>query len=62
MQLGVQPGLDYNRLKMGEEVETPDGRVVRPSQVVGPVRRGRWGRGRRLHTGSLQRRVAWRGV
>lgn len=41
MELGVEPGVDFTRLKQGESVELPDGRVVQSSDVLGPVRRGR---------------------
>ena len=39
--LGVPAGPLYGRLQRGESVTLPDGRVVHPDQVVGPMRRGR---------------------
>ena len=38
--LGLPPGRLYKKLKNGECVETPDGRVIRPEQVLGarPIR------------------------
>lgn len=39
--LGVPRGPLYGRLQAGESVETPDGRVVAPEEVLGPARRGR---------------------
>ena len=39
--LGLPPGRLYKKLKNGECVETPDGRVIRPEQVLGPDRPGR---------------------
>lgn len=35
-ELGVEPGFKYRRLTNGESVETKDGTVVHPHQVVGP--------------------------
>ncbi len=40
-ELGLQPGPDYSRLQQGEEIELPDGSIVKPSQVMGPPRPGR---------------------
>lgn len=39
--LGVPPGPAYGKLQKGETVTLEDGRVVEPSQVLGPSRRGR---------------------
>lgn len=39
--LGVPRGPLYSVLQRGEEVSLPDGRVVRPSDVMGPPRSGR---------------------
>lgn len=41
LELGVEPGVDFTRLKAGESVETPDGRTVHAWECVGPARRGR---------------------
>lgn len=40
-QLGLAPGPAYGQLQRGEPVELADGRVVRPEDVLGPVRPGR---------------------
>jgi ribonuclease Z len=40
-ELGVKPGPDFSRLQAGEEVESLNGRVVKPGQVMGPPRPGR---------------------
>ncbi len=40
-ELGIEPGPKYGRLHEGEPVETSDGQVIRPEQVVGPPRPGR---------------------
>jgi len=40
-ELGVPPGPLFGRLQRGEEVFPPNGGVVRPSDVLGPKRRGR---------------------
>lgn len=39
--LGVPDGPDRGALQRGDEVTLPDGRVVRPDEVLGPPRRGR---------------------
>ncbi len=41
IELGVKPGPDFALLKSGRPVQLPDGRVVRPEEVVGPPIRGR---------------------
>ena len=41
LELGVPEGRAFGQLQRGEEVTTPDGRVVRPEEVLGPPRRGR---------------------
>jgi ribonuclease Z len=38
---GVPPGPAYGRLKAGEDVKLPDGRVIRSEDAVGPPLRGR---------------------
>ncbi len=38
---GLPPGPAYGRLQAGQAVETPEGRVVTPEEVLGPPRRGR---------------------
>lgn len=40
-ELGVQPGPDFGRLQRGEPVTLPDGRTVRPEEVLGQPRGGR---------------------
>jgi len=39
--LGVPEGPLWSKLQRGERVKTPRGRVVKPEQVVGPLRSGR---------------------
>jgi ribonuclease Z len=39
--LGVPPGPAYGKLQKGEAVTLDDGRIVQPSQVLGPARKGR---------------------
>ncbi len=39
--LGVPDGPDRGALQRGDDVTLPDGRVVRPDEVLGPPRRGR---------------------
>ena len=39
--LGVKPGPDFSRLKLGESIRLRDGRVVKPEQVMGSPRPGR---------------------
>lgn len=41
LALGIKPGPDFSRLKRGEPVKLPDGRIVRPEEVVGPPKPGR---------------------
>lgn len=41
LALGVSPGPDFGRLQRGEDVESADGSVVKPAQVLGPERPGR---------------------
>ena len=40
-ELGVPRGPDWSRLQRGEAVKASDGTTVRPSDVLGPPRRGR---------------------
>lgn len=39
--LGVPAGPDFRRLQQGETVTTASGAIVRPEDVLGPMRRGR---------------------
>lgn len=39
--LGVTPGPDFGVLQRGGEVQTPEGRLVRSDEVLGPTRPGR---------------------
>lgn len=39
--LGIPPGPAYGKLQKGEAVTLADGRVVQPSEVLGPARKGR---------------------
>ncbi len=41
VELGVPMGPLWSRLQAGQEVETPEGRRVRPEEVLGPARTGR---------------------
>jgi ribonuclease Z len=41
LALGVAEGELWSRLQGGEEITLPDGRVVKPSDVMGPNRAGR---------------------
>ncbi len=41
MELGVAAGPDFGRLQRGEDVTAPDGRVVRPDEVMDEARPGR---------------------
>ena len=38
--LGLKPGPHYKRLCEGESVQLPDGRIIQPSDVVGPPQQG----------------------
>lgn len=40
-QQGIRPGPIYGRIKQGEDVTLPDGRVLRASEYVEPPKRGR---------------------
>lgn len=40
MELGLRPGRRYKQLQDGESVKAPDGRIVQPSDVIGPPRLG----------------------
>ncbi len=40
-KLGIPEGPLRNRLQKGEEVQLPDGRIIRPQQVIGPPRPGK---------------------
>ena len=39
-ELGLSPGPNYKALVNGTAVTTPDGRVIQPSDVVGPTQKG----------------------
>jgi ribonuclease Z len=41
LALGVPEGKAFGELQHGHSVTLPDGRVIAPSQVLGPARRGR---------------------
>ncbi len=41
VELGVTPGPEFGRLQRGETITTPEGREVRPDQVMEPARLGR---------------------
>jgi len=41
LSLGLKPGPQLKLLKAGESVKLPDGRIIRPEDVVGPPVRGR---------------------
>ncbi|WP_019638623.1 ribonuclease Z [Paenibacillus fonticola] len=38
---GIRPGPIYGKLKRGETVQTPDGRILEPSEVLGKPKKGR---------------------
>jgi ribonuclease Z len=39
--LGVPEGPSWSKLQHGQEIKLPDGRIISPEEVVGPVRPGR---------------------
>ncbi|XP_059477389.1 zinc phosphodiesterase ELAC protein 1-like [Neocloeon triangulifer] len=39
--LGVEPGPLYSQLKHGKDIVTPDGKVVKSNEVLGPPKKGR---------------------
>jgi ribonuclease Z len=41
MELGLRPGPLYARLQAGEDVQAPDGTIIRSADVVGAPRKGR---------------------
>ncbi len=47
--LGVPPGPERRALVQGQAITLPDGRVVRPDDVLGPLHRG----ARYIHTGDV---------
>jgi ribonuclease Z len=50
LELGVPEGPLFSELQDGSPVETPDGDIVEPDQVLGPARRGR----KVVYTGDAQ--------
>ncbi|MFP4005326.1 MAG: ribonuclease Z [Candidatus Hadarchaeia archaeon] len=40
-ELGIEPGPKYSELQQGQTVENPDGKKIRPEDVMGPPRSGR---------------------
>ena len=41
MEMGIEPGPVFGRLQRGETITLEDGRQVRPTDVLGPTRKGR---------------------
>ncbi|MEH7124430.1 ribonuclease Z [Bacillus sp. JJ1773] len=41
LEAGIKPGPLYKRIKNGEQVVLDDGRVIHPSEFLGPVQKGR---------------------
>lgn len=41
LALGISPGPQYGKLQCGNPVVRADGRIIQPSEVLGPPRRGR---------------------
>lgn len=41
IKLGLTPSPLYGQLQKGQEVTLPDGRIIRPEMVTGPIKKGR---------------------
>ncbi len=41
MEAGIPPGPLYGKLKGGERIRLPDGRVIEPDEFIGPPKRGK---------------------